>query len=234
MLSMKAPTVSTRAPAWPARLILLLGPSALAGCMSLSGLNAAPRYGCKAPEGITCRSVSGVYANRDLRAAPTPAPTPMAFAPVGQQPSATAAPPASSPGDGLLRSSPRILRLWVKPWEDIDGDLVDQSHVYVQVDGGQWLIDHAQRRIREAHAPLRPPTATAAAAGAADRDPARNAPGLAEPTRPPFAATLARPSAGATAVVPGAQSLPFSLPPTRSTAAPSHTALPPAPAAEKD
>ena len=56
-----------------------------------------------------------------------------------------------------LRSSARILRLWFKPWEDADRDLYDQGYVYVQIDAGQWLVDHAQRQIRDAYAPLRPP-----------------------------------------------------------------------------
>ncbi|MBL8303303.1 MAG: TraV family lipoprotein, partial [Ideonella sp.] len=172
-----------------------------------------------------------------LRAAPTQVPTALAAAPVALQTSAVAALPPSSPGDGLLRSSPRILRLWVKPWEDIDGDLVDQSHVYVQVDGGQWLIDHAQRRIREAHAPLRPPTASAAptaAAGAMDRDPSRNALGSADPTRLPFSPPPGRPSAGATAAFPGAQPVPFPSTPTGSFTAPSSSPSPAAPGASKD
>jgi conjugal transfer pilus assembly protein TraV len=65
---------------------------------------------------------------------------------------------AQSPSLALpLRSSARILRLWFKPWEDADRDLYDQGYVYVQIDAGQWLIDHAQRQIRDAYAPIRPP-----------------------------------------------------------------------------
>ena len=46
-----------------------------------------------------------------------------------------------------LRSAPRILRLWFKPWEDADRDLYDQGYVYVQVDGG--LMDKFQlQRIK--------------------------------------------------------------------------------------
>ena len=56
-----------------------------------------------------------------------------------------------------LRSQPRILRLWVKPWEDSEHDLVEQGYIYVQIDNGQWLIDHAQQAVREAYAPVRPP-----------------------------------------------------------------------------
>ena len=41
--------------------------------------------------------------------------------------------------------------------EDYRPDLYDQGYVYVQIDAGQWLIDHAQRQIRDAYAPIRPP-----------------------------------------------------------------------------
>ena len=35
----------------------------LAGCSSLSGLDGTSSYGCKAPEGVKCLSVSGTYYN---------------------------------------------------------------------------------------------------------------------------------------------------------------------------
>ena len=56
-----------------------------------------------------------------------------------------------------LRSPARVLRLWVKPWEDADGDLMDQVYVYVPVDNGRWLVDHTQRQIRDAYAPIKVP-----------------------------------------------------------------------------
>ena len=64
-----------------------------------------------------------------------------------------------------LRSQARVLRLWTKAWEDVDGDLYDQGYVYVQVSNGQWLIDHVQRQIRDTYAPLRPPPKAMEAAG---------------------------------------------------------------------
>ena len=83
---------------------------------------------------------------------------------------------ASPPGEGNaylaapLRAAPRVLRLWIKPWEDADRDLNGESLVYVQVDNGRWLVDHVQRQVREAYAPVRPgklPT-SASKAGATD------------------------------------------------------------------
>ncbi len=35
----------------------------LAGCTSISGLTGSSSYACKAPDGVTCDSVSGTYAN---------------------------------------------------------------------------------------------------------------------------------------------------------------------------
>lgn len=160
------------------RLAAVLGAVAtLAGCMSLSGLSGNSSYACKAPDGVTCQSVSGTYGSAVVnnlpaqRARATPAaapevapPAPAASTPGGRKASADAAP--AQP----LRSAPRILRLWFKPWEDADRDLYDQGYVYVQVDGGRWLVDHAQRAIREAYTPVRAP------AGRAPTDTAPRAP----------------------------------------------------------
>ena len=73
--------------------------------------------------------------------------------------------PEVSSGDGRdlaasgrpLRSQPRVLRLWIKPYEDADSDLMGEQRVYVRVDDGRWLVDHYQRSIREAYAPIKPP-----------------------------------------------------------------------------
>jgi conjugal transfer pilus assembly protein TraV len=164
----------------------------LGGCMSMSGLSASSSYACKAPEGVTCDSVSGTYAkavhnnlpsqrSRSVQPAAAPAAHPTTLAP----PPGTSASTAPMP----LRSSARILRLWFKPWEDADRDLYDQGHVYVQIDSGQWLIEHARRQIREAHAPLRPPP-KASASAADSRDaaaPAPLLPNLKSSPRPPAA-----------------------------------------------
>ena len=163
----------------------------LTGCMNLSGLGGSSDYACKAPEGVTCDSVSGTYANaiqdnlpsqrgkgrrmgkaESERNAPTQA-TPSTSVPTPAAMAAIASP---------LRSSSRILRLWFKPWEDADRDLYDQGYVYVQIDAGQWLIDHAQRQIRDAYAPIRPPVKRAQSGATPPGTPASTA---LEPTTTP-------------------------------------------------
>lgn len=152
------------------RPAVVLAAALCGGCMSLSGLDGSSSYGCKAPAGVACQSVSGTYAN--ALASNLPAQRARAGAP-----GPAIAPGTPGSGPGTLRSPPRILRLWFKPWEDADHDLFDQGYVYVQVDGGRWLVDHAQRLIRDAYAPVRPPVAvrTPAAAPAAATPPAGDA-----------------------------------------------------------
>lgn len=157
------------------RLLPLAAALALSGCMSMSGLGGDSKYACKAPEGVTCDSVSGVYANAVANNLPgqsrrqASAAEPQAERQAPQTPPASranlpAAGSSSSKETGsALRAQARYLRLWVKPWEDIDGDLYDQAHIYVQIDQGRWLIDHVQQRIRDAYTPLRPPPASSAA-----------------------------------------------------------------------
>jgi conjugal transfer pilus assembly protein TraV len=78
-----------------------------------------------------------------------------------------------------LRSAPRVLRLWFKPWEDADNDLYDQGYVYVQVDPGRWQVEHVQRQVRESYAPLKPPPRAAGASG----DATSSASGVRPPAR---------------------------------------------------
>jgi conjugal transfer pilus assembly protein TraV len=149
-----------------------------AGCSSMSGLSGSSSYACKAPEGVGCDSVSGTYANavqnnlpsqqgraidRPNAARPERMTDPPQLAPrLGN----TANPLAAvglPPTPVALRSAPRVLRLWFKPWEDADNDLYDQGYVYVQIDAGRWQVEHVQRQIRETYAPLKaPPRASGA------------------------------------------------------------------------
>jgi len=149
---------------------LMLG---LGGCMNMSGLSGSSSYACKAPEGVTCDSVSGTYANAVQNNLPSQRRRPSAPAASSSAPAPGPGAGADSPGpvvEGIpptpvsLRSAPRILRLWFKPWEDADHDLYDQGYVYVQVDAGQWRIEHVQRQIRDDYAPLKPPRAAASEA----------------------------------------------------------------------
>lgn len=162
-----------------ATLALVVG---LSACSSMSGLGGSSEFQCKAPEGIPCQSISGVHYNE--RAGNLPAQR-MGTGGVAAQPKpelrreggsleartddTVRAQPAAyrKPGGidvapdtpaplGAIRSDPTVIRIWIAPWEDADGDLNDQSYVYLQIDSGRWLIEHNRAQIRREFAPQRP------------------------------------------------------------------------------
>lgn len=130
---------------------------ALAGCVNLTGLDGDSKFSCKAPDGVTCTSLSGVYAN--VVANNIPSAQKAKAADQGevttnsrtQDTSMISGHPASS-GEPI-RSQQKVLRVWVAPWEDADGDLHDQSFIYVVAQEAGWQIEHNQRRIQERYRP---------------------------------------------------------------------------------
>lgn len=143
----------------------------LGGCGNFSGLDGSSSFTCKAPEGVSCTSVSGVYANSVANKLPAPTSTPVdkhaapsksdnpdtankvdkSMPSYGSIASLRQAAPTS--GDPVL-SPPRILRIWLAPWEDQDGDLRDQSYLYVMWDRGEWNIQHSRSNLMNQYAPV--------------------------------------------------------------------------------
>jgi conjugal transfer pilus assembly protein TraV len=137
--------------------LLVVGVMSLSGC-AMSGLeNSSDKFACKAPDGVACTSVSGIYANAaqdnlpSLRAYRKDAlPTTKNIA------SAQLPLPIALPGVPL-RSQSRVLRIWIAPWVDDDNTLHDQSFMYVVVDPGQWLLEHSREAtVRKTMTRLRP------------------------------------------------------------------------------
>jgi len=151
---------------------LLVGATAtlLGGCAStMSGLGGEGSYACKAPVGSQCTSVSGVYANSihgqpPAAALPKPAKEPTSTAAAATVASASTAAPGLGAPPSALRSQPRVLRLWIAPWEDADGDLHEASVVHVLVDTGRWLIERVTPANRQRVDAVRPPIPSAAPA----------------------------------------------------------------------
>ena len=145
------------------------------GCAStMSGLGGEGSYACKAPVGTQCTSVSGVYANSthgpvpaSVLPKPATAPASASSASPGASRSATAA--AVGTPATPIRSQPRVLRLWIAPWEDADGDLHEAAVVHVLVDTGRWLIERVRPAQRSKIDAVRPPAQSATPATAPDR-----------------------------------------------------------------
>jgi conjugal transfer pilus assembly protein TraV len=136
---------------------------ALSGCAStLSGVGGTDGYACKAPEGAMCTSVSGVYANSRQGMPPRPKPweTKPSVTPASYGASRAATAKTSAVPSAAIRSNPRLLRLWIAPWEDTDGDLHEEALVHVVVDTGRWLIEHVRPARRSRIDGVAPPIAT--------------------------------------------------------------------------
>ncbi len=78
----------------------------------------------------------------------------------------TGLPQTIQPGDPL-RSGARVLRVWLAPWVDKDGDYHDQSYIYLVLNHGRWYIDQARRHIERHFAPhVSPPQKATSKQGA--------------------------------------------------------------------
>jgi conjugal transfer pilus assembly protein TraV len=166
-----------------ASLILMMS-AALTGCSSMSGLDAKNSFACKAPEGVLCESMSGVYANAKANNLPAQR--------VSHGGMEGSTPKEGGDTSGVLtrpiysgtpiRTAPLVLRVWFAPWEDNDGDLHDQSYVYLPVDSGKWLIEHNRRRIADAYRPVRVPNVAATHADTQPRRGEQPAAAVSEPS----------------------------------------------------
>ncbi|KQQ44676.1 hypothetical protein ASF61_21345 [Duganella sp. Leaf126] len=132
---------------WP-----LLAIALLPGCLSMTGLTGNEKFACKAPDGVSCTSVSGVYANAQQNNLPALQSSARAAAKAPEPAAATDGAPVR-PGTSALpvlaagmpiRSQPRMLRVWIAPWRDEDDTLHDQSYLYVMIDPGQWQVEHSR------------------------------------------------------------------------------------------
>lgn len=141
-----------------ARLITLAAAvSIISGCGSMTGFtDSGSKFACKAPPGVTCTSVSGVYANAQqgnlpaLQTGTRPAMASYAM------PTGGAAFPVAAAGMPI-RSQARVLRIWVAPWRDEDDTLHDQSYMYVMVDQGKWLVERSREStVKKTMTRLRP------------------------------------------------------------------------------
>lgn len=145
---------------------------ALAGCAgTMSGLDGQGKFSCKAPDGISCASLSGVYANAVQNNLP------------GQRPHTEAAKRESAApkiahqaliSGEPIRSAQKVRRVWLAPWEDDEEVLHDQSYFYLVVDPGRWQVEHSRRMASEGYRPVVPPKIfTPAAPNAGERQPLR-------------------------------------------------------------
>lgn len=133
--------------------IVLPGTVLMAGCAgTMTGLDGESKFACKAPDGVTCSSLSGVYANAVANNLPALRRDDKVVA-SGDSPGRPNLPGKAASAGDPIRTAPQIMRVWIAPWEDADGDLHDQSYLYVVTQPGRWDVAHSQRQIVERYRP---------------------------------------------------------------------------------
>ncbi len=55
-----------------------------------------------------------------------------------------------------LRTAPRVLRIWMAPYEDAEADLHDQKYLYVTLKTGRWVLKANQINIQQQYRQVYP------------------------------------------------------------------------------
>lgn len=132
------------------QILLLLASTILVGCGSMSGLDEKKSFACKAPPGISCASLSGVYANAIADNLPGSKKKTKSTYVSAEKQNATDNLVGEAPQTGTpLLSEPKVLRVWIAPWEDGKKVLHDQAYLYGVVDPGHWQIAHTNQKIAD-------------------------------------------------------------------------------------
>lgn len=138
--------------------------TALSGCASFTGLDAKSNFSCAAPEGFSCTSMTGVYANMSNPDLPKGKKTTFLGASEDAKYAARSKlgvdqygrqPMTAYQDTGIpIRTQPQIMRIWVAPWQSVDKTFYDQSYVYLVVDYGDWVLTHNKSKIVSDFAPI--------------------------------------------------------------------------------
>lgn len=124
----------------------------------------ATEYGCKGmPDEPSCLSTTQAYqvTNPALTEAPaennqsSESPAKPTLPPPLQQP----VPKIDDPTP--IRTPSQVMRIWIAPWEDADGDLMVSNYVYTELEPRRWMIGKAAPTVSSSLIPLqveqRPP-----------------------------------------------------------------------------
>ncbi|MCK9608819.1 MAG: TraV family lipoprotein [Methylomonas sp.] len=107
---------------------------------------ATTEYGCKGmPDEPSCLSTTQAY--QATNTAITEAPP--ENNPNSETTSSTAlVPPLQQPVPKIddptpIRTPSQVMRIWIAPWEDADGDLMVSNYVYTELEPRRWMIGKA-------------------------------------------------------------------------------------------
>lgn len=135
---------------------------------------ATTEYGCKGmPEDPKCLSTTEAYQLSD-KALPDPMKMSEPKAEGVNAQTDSAVPSSSLPPTPLLqkpvpkiddptpiRTPAQVMRIWIAPWEDAEGDLMVSNYVYTEIEPRRWMIGKSAPTLSPSLVPLqveqRPP-----------------------------------------------------------------------------
>jgi len=125
------------------RLLMRLS---LVGLTALLSSGCATHYGCKGmPDDPQCLSTTEAYQVTD-KALPVSGKVESIAATARQStvPS-NMPPPVRQPVPKIddptpIRTPAQVMRIWIAPWEDSDGDLMVSNYVYTELEPRRWMI----------------------------------------------------------------------------------------------
>lgn len=145
----------------------------LSGCSALNIGNSD--YACTGlPDGVQCMSARDVYAATNDGQVPRPvSPEEIKEQKKGRAAAreSEAVPSTSSGGVGdtvintyvapqlpnkpvPIRTPAQVMRIWVAPWEDTNGDLIVTGYVYTEIEPRRWVIGDSTPEVEPVIRPL--------------------------------------------------------------------------------
>ncbi|WP_395756368.1 type IV conjugative transfer system lipoprotein TraV [Edwardsiella ictaluri] len=128
--------------------------SMLAGCSAFS--IGSDEYGCPGmPNGVQCMSARDVYASTNDGNVPRPMKQEEGEPKANSKGSSNVSASSPKSGDPVIdtyvaprlpdrpipiRTPAQVMRIWVAPWEDTNGDLIVTGYVYTEIEPRRWVI----------------------------------------------------------------------------------------------
>jgi len=137
-------------------------PLILSSLMLVLVTGCATQYGCKGmPDEPQCLSTTQAYqvTNPALAEPSVDQDTPI-------EPQLQPSPPLQQPVPKIedptpIRTPSQVMRIWIAPWEDSEGDLMVSNYVYTELEPRRWMIGKSAPTLSPSLIPLqveqRPP-----------------------------------------------------------------------------
>ncbi|QCF28136.1 type IV conjugative transfer system lipoprotein TraV [Hydrocarboniclastica marina] len=145
-------------------VISVLAATTLQGCSVFSF--GESEYACSGiPDGVSCMSARDVYELTNNGNVPRPVDEDgNVVASKGQSNESTEdqvriiedryVAPTTPAKPVPIRTPAKVMRVWVSPWEDTDGNLNISSYVYTEIEPRRWVYDNQERPSQSSIKPL--------------------------------------------------------------------------------